>query len=724
MIETSDAYKEAIVAPVRRVRPRIQLDIQDPGLVYGTVSGSGQFVASKPKEIYDGKTAVADQYASFETNRWILDGKTVPLTTNAAGTVSTWSGESGYVTSAMCTTAAKFSSTQRFQLAISGVDILQALRINWPDSDLDGYATDFTVSVQQGGTAYYTESISGATSPVTILRGFTVYVPDLIVVTVTKWSLPGRRARLVEIFAGYSDTWDGDMIQSITVSQSAQISCMNLPYGTATVVFDNTDNLFDPRDKGSLFLSLEERQPLPIELGVDLEDGTTEYVSTGVFYQHERAWATTDSVMTMKWDLVDILGLLSTRSYEAPETLPTTLGGWVASLCGQLGDTLSGNYHVDPDYAGLSLTCDTEDVEGKNCGDILRWVCQATSTFPRADAEDGRLTVEPVWKQGRELTLDNLTDLPTLSANDNIGSIIFQLGDDLDDIVIAGNESVSATNVTVSNPFITTQAGALAAARNILITYGGNRITASGRGDMSSEVGDVSTVELKDGSGASARLVSQTLNYQNGVLSGCRSELLQPNGNLLYENVEILTTSGTWTAPSGVTELYVILVGGGQAGGHGGRGTYPTSLFFQDNSWQVGETGATGEDGSGGSVWYGTLNINDSQSFAVTIGAGGTAASSGTDPVDGGETTFGTHSSADGRVYSPAFTDINSGNSYGRSAAKTPTANRGDGGKGGAGGRAGAIHWHNNKAIDYEAPGNGSAGTSGTAGCVIIYYEL
>ena len=735
MINTSAAYKTAITAPVRRVRPKVHLEIQSPDLQYTGAGGTpSTYMVSRPAEFYDGVTATADRYATWETNRWILDGTVLPLTINSAGTYTAWKGEVGLIDNTLCSAAGAYGTAQGAWVGLSGVNVLQAVKITWPDADIDGYAVDFSVAIASGGTEYVRQYVTGNTERSVLITGFTVYMPDAIGIDVTKWSIPGRRARFLEIFAGYLLDWDADDIQSMTVTQTAQVSCMNLPYGTANLTFDNSNGLFDPRNKDGIFQSLEERQPIQISLGVDLPTGGgVEYVPLGVYYQHERAWGTTDSNLTMKWDLVDILGLLSTRTYTAPDVLPTSLLGWVKSLTGQLGGGLAGCYHVDSSYANTALTTTSEEVDGKNCGDILRWICQATGTFPRADAETGYLTVEPMWDQGRDLTLDNMDSQPSLAANDTIGSIIFQLGtgDQQENLIVTGNESVSATNVTVANPFLTTNAQALVAARHILITYGGNRIIATGRGDPSSEVGDVSTVELKDGSGASARLVSQTLNYQNGILASCRSELIQPDGVLLYKHCEIITTSGTWTAPSGVTQLYVILVGGGQGGGHGASGNTSYSLFdIPDNGWAVGQWGADGTDGSGGKVWYGTININEQQNFSVSIGAGGVAPTSNTQqtPTDGGNTTFGGYSSANGHVYTPSFTDIDSTNAYGRSGAATPTENRGDGGKGGRGGYPGGDHWHteaggHTTCIDHEDPGPGNRGQSGTAGCVVVYYN-
>ncbi len=96
---------------------------------------------------------------------------------------------------------------------------------------------------------------------------------------------------------------------------------------------DNLDRRFEPRNKNGVFRSIEERQGIDISIGVDGGD----YQHVGIFYQYSGGWKTGDNGTTMQWSLVDIVGLLADRQYLPPDTLPTTLQGWAASLVSQLG---------------------------------------------------------------------------------------------------------------------------------------------------------------------------------------------------------------------------------------------------------------------------------------------------------------------------------------------------------------------------------------------------
>ena len=417
----------------------------------------------------------------------------------------------------------------------------------------------------------------------------------------------------------------------------------------------------------------------------------------------------------MQWSLVDIVGLLQSREFIPPSSLPTTLSGWVSALVAQLGENFEDMYSVDPNYSNISASVNSQDdVLGMKCGDILRYVCMATGTWPRADAETGKLAVEPLWNQGNKITLDNLQSYPTIKANEDVAALIFKLNDGNDtQYIVSGNSTASSETKSIQNPFIKTEEQALTAAKMILATYGGNRIETTGRGDMTSEIGDVDTVWLDESSATTARRIQQTFALNDGVLKDCQSILLQADGAFLFENMEILTESGQWTAPAQAgTTLRVILVGGG-SGGHTGA----------DGTWDA--AGEDGADGTGALIWAGTIQINPQQTFEVTIGQGGGIGQTGT------ATVFGQYSSANGQRYSPSYTDVASGNAYGRTGVQSPAPNTGDGGKGGEGGIKGNRHEESftfpggggTRWVIDNYPGEGQPGKPGASGCVVIYWD-
>lgn len=722
MIKTSEAFQAAIVGSPRRIEILAVVDISDPDKTYGTATHSALAPWSQPEELHDKVMDAPSRYATLEPGRWRLDGTFQVFQDDyqvADGI--------GIASEALSGDDGSFSPAFWIQENISNLSILQACSVFFSADPVDGVPDTFSVEVLSGGTAYYTKTVTGNTATEISLTGFTVHNPDAIRVTVSKWSLPGRRARIVEIIPGIYERWPNRILASFNAKHQGDISGLSLPYGSVTLRMDNKSRRFEPRSKTGVFDSIEERQGVEIYIGVVTASGGVERCCLGVYYQCGTGWQTGDNALTMEWYLVDIIGLLCDRTFLAPATLPTDLKGWIGALAAQLGPNFADRWHVDPDYADLPVSVrQASDVADKKCGDILRWVCQATGTWPRADAETGYLTAEPLWSQGNRLTLSNLVGYPTMSANVSIAALIFTLNDGSSTkYVVSGNTTSSEKTVSINNPFIKTQAAALTAARLILSCYGGNQIETTGRGDPSSEIGDVDTVYLDESSATTARRISQTFVISDGVMQGCRSKLLQADGSYLYQTREVLTASGSWTAPDGVTSLRLILVGGGSGGTDGTDGTW------DDN-------GVDGSPGLGGLIWSGTVSINAGQTFAVTIGTGGAKGQAGT------ATTLGSYTSAEGKRYSPSYTDVASGDAYGRAGVGAPLAGSGDGGKAGTGGKKGnkrtvevrdytcngtlpnntsGVYIRKEATVVDNYPTDGTPGVAGASGCVVIYYD-
>ena len=731
MLSITDGYRAAVVGDVRRMLIKAVLEIVDPDITFGASNGSGSAAWSKPEQLHDKELSLNSRYATLEPGRWVLDGS-FRLIPDAPAQLT---GEVGFVGDVLSGEDGSFASPVYAELTFSNCSILQACSVYFSDDAIDGIAEDFSVAVYSGSTAVYTKDFTGNTETSVSLDGFTVYDPTAIRVTVTKWSLPGRRLRIAEIIPGVYEEWTDDILASLDIQMRGNFACLAIPYGTCTLRMDNLDRRFEPRNKSGIFQSIEERQAIPIAVGCELEDGSAEYKRAGVFYQANGGWKTGDNAMTMQWDLVDIVGLLADREFKAPSSMPTTLAGWLAALVGQLGANFANRYHVDPDYADAAATVNSAaDVEGKKCGDVLRWVCMATGTWPRADAETGALTAEPLWSQGNKLDLDNMVSYPVMKANDDLAVLTFQLYDTDKTVVnISGNATSSSKTLTVSNPFIHTAEQAQTAARQILSQYGGIKLETTGRGDPAGEIGDVDTVWLDESSATTGRRMEQSFTFSNGVLRDCRSVLLQADGSFLFENRVVFTESGVYHTGPNQTQARIILSQGGQGGARGGDGYVGGSGVLPGSGVTSGE-GDPGLDGSGGKVWSGVVNVNPDTDYTVVIGKGGKASAvTGVPGEEGGETTFGVYSSANGQVYSPSFTDLASGDAFGRTGVAVPKSGTGDGGKGGEGGEAGAGYWEQlfwpdgrPRGWDFivtKEPGPGQPGKDGASGVCVIYWE-
>jgi len=100
------------------------------------------------------------------------------------------------------------------------------------------------------------------------------------------------------------------------------------------------------------------------------------------------------------------------------------------------------------------------------------------------------------------------------------------------------------------------------------------------------------------------------------------------------QSMQVFTASGTWTKPSGVTKVRVIVTGGGGGGGQGNA--------------TDGASGTGGAGGGGGATAIKIIDVSSVSSVSVTVGAAGSGATSNVTGGSGGTSSFGSYCSATG----------------------------------------------------------------------------
>lgn len=196
--------------------------------------------------------------------------------------------------------------------------------------------------------------------------------------------------------------------------------------------------------------------------------------------------------------------------------------------------------------------------------------------------------------------------------------------------------------------------------------------------------------------------------------AAAKKVLLGGVSNGAYRSVQVFTSSGTWTKPSGLKRARVTVVGGG--GGGGGVSAVANAV--------------AGGGGSGGmavlTIAAGSLGATET----VTVGAGGAAgADTGGNGGSGGASSFGAHCSATGGSGGGGSTSgasgyggAGSGSSGDTNASGNPglvgvstQAHGGTGGSSPVGGGAGGAGLGAAGSAGTRGGGGGGAGSSGSA---------
>ncbi|MDE1853621.1 MAG: hypothetical protein KGI38_07730 [Thaumarchaeota archaeon] len=165
------------------------------------------------------------------------------------------------------------------------------------------------------------------------------------------------------------------------------------------------------------------------------------------------------------------------------------------------------------------------------------------------------------------------------------------------------------------------------------------------------------------------------------------------------------STPGTWTVPGGVTEAYVVCIGGGGGGGGSGGATYLS-----------GASGSGGGGGGGvGSLAEGFVILSGVSSVPVAVGlggAGGTAGgytATGGKGGDGGPSSFGNYvACGGGGGGGGSYYNVNGGSGSSCAPSSPADGGAGDGVPGGVGSLSGVAA----NALQQTMYGGGGGGGS------------
>lgn len=176
--------------------------------------------------------------------------------------------------------------------------------------------------------------------------------------------------------------------------------------------------------------------------------------------------------------------------------------------------------------------------------------------------------------------------------------------------------------------------------------------------------------------------LSHVLRGETAALAGFLPP--QPESDEYYDFREVLTGTGQWQRPQGVSLVTGILISGAQGGKAGKKGspgaarsysftTTSLGISYRVSGYGPGPGGAGGEGGepgSGGKIFRFELNVSDMDAIDYACGVGGHGAvyrGDGSEPEGGlgGSTTFGPMSSDQGSTDDAGYQDIVTGEVYG-----------------------------------------------------------
>ncbi len=309
---------------------------------------------------------------------------------------------------------------------------------------------------------------------------------------------------------------------------------------------------------------------------------------------------------------------------------------------------------ISGSVTGNAATATYATSAGSLSGTIPTWNQSTTgnaATATYATSAGSLSGTIPIWNQS---TTGNAATATKLAATKNINGVAFDGSADISLTAIADAGTLSGTtlNSTILNSSLTsvgTITTGIWSATTIDIAHGGTN---------TNETPTAGAIVYGNGTAYAMTAAGTSGQYLQSAGTGTPT-WSQPGP----ASIQVLSTTGTYTTPSGVKAIIVELIGGG-----GGSGAIAAA---------AGNNNGTVSGGGGSGAYTRALIINPASSYTFIIGAGGTASAIGAAGGNGGATSFNA-----GAITAPG----GSGGAAGSALANGTVSLGGSGGLAGIGG--------------------------------------
>jgi len=345
MIVASNQYKEIMKRPMRnRAYLSIGVGVISQEAQNDAVA-SGSFDAeSKYDRVFKDKKDY-NEYACYDEDFWTADGTMLFAPRNHSNNI-----ENGIITSG--NVRVDFGNTYN----------IRGLTINFGSS----YPTSLKITTSSGNEYTYSNNQS-------IFSCDTIF-GDISYIIITPITMVGgnQKMRIHTILLGVGLTFTNDDILKSTENQSISPITSEISFKNFTVTIFDTENLFNVEDSNSYIDYLETEQPLTFSYGLELDNGTIEWLDSRRLYLSD--WQSTKGQMTFK--AVDKLTQMNDK-YTLGNTIHTrTAYAEAVSILSDLG-LEPDDYEIDEYLQDVTLVNPMPEAKHSECLQLLANACRS-----------------------------------------------------------------------------------------------------------------------------------------------------------------------------------------------------------------------------------------------------------------------------------------------------------------------------------------------------------
>ena len=209
-----------------------------------------------------GRSESKPSYASFEPNRWKLDGSLLLLPTSSSSYQNT-----GYVSSAVSGSDGGFEVNPTITVTFSTPKTFYGFTMVFDEA-----AGEYPSEIAINGNRYFPTDVRFAAQE-------EIIEASSVTITFVNTGKPYRRARLTQLMFGQIMKFDSANLIQVSFSSKIDLLSTKLSQKSFTFVLDNSNQAYNPLNPSNLLQFAEERQPIKFQFGYELDDGTVEWVA-------------------------------------------------------------------------------------------------------------------------------------------------------------------------------------------------------------------------------------------------------------------------------------------------------------------------------------------------------------------------------------------------------------------------------------------------------------
>lgn len=278
MVETSASWKAAFNNPLLgESYVEVSIDCADRALLAtATASTStGEMPGSDVASIMTVNTI--QRCGTLESGVWILDNTVDWRDSNST---------IGYVSNAVSDETGEYDTEPVVTITLDSVTDVPGLTITW-SSAFNEWAIDFDVEFfDNNNDSILKKSVINNMNVVASILN-TVEDCKKIVITVNKWCLPGRRARIENVTAGAVIVFNKREILKFSSEQTVSPINAELPTARLDFSVQNYDGKYSTNSELDVSKYIEKQQRVNVRIGLTVSGNNVEWISGGTFYVDE-----------------------------------------------------------------------------------------------------------------------------------------------------------------------------------------------------------------------------------------------------------------------------------------------------------------------------------------------------------------------------------------------------------------------------------------------------